>query len=1183
MNNRKRWFSFAGTLLLAIIYSLPSAGQVLKGSISGSVTDPTGAVVSGAAVKATQIDTGTVYQATTDNGGLFRINLVPAGTYKVEITAQRFKTDVQSGVLVSAGADTGMGTLKLAIGDNSETIEVTATVPLIETSQAQITNTFTGAILQNFAGIQENEGMDRLALFVPGVVNSRSDNFSNFNGVGFSTSGLRGRNNDQEIDGQNNNDNSVGGAALFVTDPNFVQQYVLITNNFGPEYGRNGGSVVNIITGSGTNNWHGTVYGDEGNSFLNALSNLQKNSINPATLKPFTGPPRSNVEFTGFTIGGPMIKNKLFIFGGFDDQITSATGTFATGLQTPTPQGLAELAACPGVDPNALHALNLIGPYAISAGNPQPFGTPRNIQFTASPATPPQLVGCQTQTAGVIRFLPTPAHAFNWLQRVDAQLGSNSFSGRYLLSRNNVFNRNDNAAAGYVFNQSALSQAVLLSWTRNLSTHMVNEARVGFDRLNVGFGGNTIGNIFEPTPTNQGGANANIAFFNATLGFGTAPNLPDGRVVDTWQGQDNWNYILGKHQLKAGVNFTDQISPNVFLPFINGQWVYTNFTNYLVNSPLFETIAAGPNQGFKEYDTFLYVGDDWKISQHLTLNLGLTWTYYGNPSQIFNEVSTKRESNPATALWASTSDLNGTPVPMAARIVPAINTVYNSFGPSVGFAYNPQWGGFLTGNGKTTIRGGYRLLYDPPFYNIFSNVATSAPFISAPVIGPIPLPAAPTGANARIALGAFLQPGLFDPRGQLELTLPKNFGPDKVHSWSFGFEREISRNSAFEARYVGNHAYNLFQAVNGNPFIADLQAQFPSLVPSGLTQCSDPNTPFPGRPNCNFGLQQQYTNGAFSNYHALQLEFRANNLFKQLTVRTGYTWSKTLDNTSEIFSTGTAGNTQTFAQNPTQTGGAEYSISGLNTPNAWTITFVEQLPFFKEQHGFLGRLLGGWALSADYILASGQPYTPQQSSELALFTAAGNFYDAAFVQSFVGPDVARPFLGSMSAPSNAVGIFEGDAAASCTIGLGIFSATTCANITAAGLPANQLISVNSLQSSGQVVTATNSSVRYIMNGGTAQSVFGTPFGNVPRNTATDAIQNIGNASVYKTVKLGERVNFEFHATALNVFNHFNFASIDPNLEQAGLGGTPGSGTGFGLPFVSGANGRSLFIGGRVSF
>jgi hypothetical protein len=1162
-----------------MLVCIPAIGQVLKGSISGTVVDPQGAVVPGAQVKATHTATGTVQSTKTDNAGLFRFNLLAVGDYKIEISSQGFKTTVQQGITVAAGQDTGVGTLALSVGEASTAIEVTATAPLIETTQAQVTNTFSGTMLQSFAGIQENEGLDRLALFVPGVVNTRSDNFSNANGVGFSSSGLRGRTNDQEIDGQNNNDNSVGGAALFVTDPNFVQQYVLITNNFGPEYGRNGGSVVNVITQSGSNAWHGSIYGNENNSFLNALSNLQRNSKNPATGQPFSGPPRANSEFTGFTVGGPIVKNKAFVFGGFDNQINSATGTFASSLATPTPAGLATLAGCSSINAAALHALVTYGPYGIGAGNPQPFGTPVTSTLAGCPGV---------QTAGVIRFLPTPAHAFNWIQRFDTQIGNNSFSARYLLSRNNVFNRNDNAAAGYVFNQSALSQAVLLSWTHNISTSMVNELRIGFDRLNVGFGGNTIGNKFEPTENQQGQAVANISFLNASLGFGTAANLPDGRVVDTWQAQDNWNYVLGKHQLKAGVNFTDQISPNVFLPFINGAYVFSGLTGFLHNTPLAAVIAAGPNQGFKEYDTFLYFGDDWKISRNLTVNLGVTWTYYGNPANVFHDITTRRESNPATALWATTSDLNGLPVPLAARIDPQINNVYNSFGPSIGFAYSPQWGGFLTGHGKTVFRGGYRLLYDPPVYNIYSNEATSAPYISNPIVTGVPMVADPLGPNVRASLAAFLQPGQFDPRGQTELILPKNFGPDKVHSWSVGFEREITKNAAFEARYIGNHAVNVFQAVNGNPFITDLQTHFPSLVPSGLSSCNDPNAPalMQGRLNCNFGLEQQYTNGAYSNYNALQMEFRANNLFKQLTVRTAYTWSKTLDNTSEIFATGTAGNTTAFAQNPTQTGGAEYSISGLSVPNAWTVTFVEQLPFFKEQHGFVGRVLGGWAVSADYILASGQPYTPVQNNEEALFTAAGDFYDANFVQNFVGPDIARPFFGSQGAPINSVAIFAGDARSSCSIGLNVVVSAGCTSLAAnPAIPNTQLISLNSINTAGtnSVVTVTNAQARYIINMGTAQTIFGTPFGNVPRNGVTDAPQNIGNLSVFKNLKLGERVNFEMHLTALNVFNHYNFASVDPAVDHAGLGGRPGSGLGFALPFVSGANGRTVFVGGRITF
>ena len=264
MNHKLRAKLILVATCLMFLSCIPSFGQVLKGSISGTVVDQQGAVVTGAQVKATGVQTGSVQTTTIDNSGSFRFNLIPVGDYKVEVSAQNFKTSVQNDILVAAGRDSGLGSIKLTVGEASSTIEVTAEAPLIESTQAQVTNTFSGTVLTNFAGIQENQGLDNLALFVPGVASTRDQNFSNTNGGGgFSVNGLRGRNNDQEIDGQNNNDNSVAGPALFVADPEFVSQYVIVTNNFGPEYGRNAGSVVNLITKSGTNAWHGSIYENE--------------------------------------------------------------------------------------------------------------------------------------------------------------------------------------------------------------------------------------------------------------------------------------------------------------------------------------------------------------------------------------------------------------------------------------------------------------------------------------------------------------------------------------------------------------------------------------------------------------------------------------------------------------------------------------------------------------------------------------------------------------------------------------------------------------------------------------------------------------------------------------------------------------------------------------------------------
>src|SRR5579859_7050500 len=346
MNRKLRDKLILVATCLMLLWCVPSFGQVLKGSISGTAVDQNGAVVPGAQVKATNTSTGTTMATTTDSSGSFHFNLIPVGDYKVEVSAPQFKTAVQNNILVFAGRDSGLGSIKLTVGETSTTVEVTADAPLIETTQSQVTNTFSGTTLTTFAGIQENQGLDNLALFVPGVVSVRDNGFSNTNGgQGFSSNGLRGRNNDQQIDGQNNNDNSVGGPGLFVSDTEFVQQYVLVTNQFGPEYGRNAGSVVNIITKSGGNAWHGSVYENENSSILNSLNNGQKNGfVTDAAGKKLTQQPRLNDEFGGFTIGGPIVKNKVFFFGGFDQEILSTKSIFQSTNVAPTPAGLAQLA-----------------------------------------------------------------------------------------------------------------------------------------------------------------------------------------------------------------------------------------------------------------------------------------------------------------------------------------------------------------------------------------------------------------------------------------------------------------------------------------------------------------------------------------------------------------------------------------------------------------------------------------------------------------------------------------------------------------------------------------------------------------------------------------------------------------------------------------------------------------------
>jgi len=385
MDRKRRGSIILAVLVLALLASVPAIAQVLKGSISGRVVDPQGAVVSGAEVKATDVGTGAVYITQSNNSGVFRLNLLPTGTYKAAISAQGYRTSTHEGIVVVAGSDNGLGEVRISVGNTADTVPIEPSASdqaLMNTSQPQITNLFSGTTLNNFSGIQENQGLDRQALFIPGLVNTRDLNFANVNGVGFSTNGLRGRNNDQQIDGQSNNENSVTGPALVLKDPNFLQQYVIIDSNPSPEYGRNSGSVVNLITRSGTNAWHGSLYGDINTSSLNALSNFQ------AFTKETKGTnPRSRTDqFSGFTIGGPAIKNKLFIFGGFDDEIINTSTIYSTTALTPTPFGLAQLTACgAAINSNALSALKQFGPYGFSIGNPTPTPSARDCHGRPGP------------------------------------------------------------------------------------------------------------------------------------------------------------------------------------------------------------------------------------------------------------------------------------------------------------------------------------------------------------------------------------------------------------------------------------------------------------------------------------------------------------------------------------------------------------------------------------------------------------------------------------------------------------------------------------------------------------------------------------------------------------------------------------------------------------------------------
>ncbi len=1169
-------------LLLFLSAGLSSPAQDSKGSISGTVVDSQNAVVAGANVKSTNLATNQEFHTATNSDGLFRANLLPIGNYRVEISKIGFRQLLFESLSVTVGADRGLGYLELIVGDVNSTVVVRSTSGLIESTEAQISNSLGEDILTSYSGILDNNGLDNLAVSVPGVVASRDLSFASTNGIQFSVNGLRGRNTDQQIDGQNNNDNSQGGPSLPLSDSEFVAEYQITTSNFGAEYGRSSGSVVNILTKSGTNSLHGSLYGSEGNWRFDTLSTNQK------AWEGLTRVPANNDIFVGATIGGAVIHDKLFLFGGLDSEILNQSSVFGTGLQTPTPAGVATLAAC-YPQSTAVAALQRYGPYSVRGGNPSPQG----------PVTAVTYPGCSgVALAGVQRTLSADSRQHSFIIKSDYQTEKNRFYGRYIYRQANFLNSGGNAAAGYPFDSPSLSQDYGFSWTRFFSSSLANEFRGSYGRLNTQDGGNSLGNTV-PLSGQLANALTFVSFSDPNLlSFGVQSNLPQGRIVNAYELQDNWTYLLGRNSLKAGANLSYQRSPNIFLASFNGTFRFDDYGALALNLPNRIQIASGNSDlDFRENDAVLYFADDFRLAHHLTLNMGMTWSYFTQPANLFHALTMHSETS-HSPLWDPS-------LPLGVTTTPAIPASKNDWAPGAGFAWSPQKSVFGAKKAATVIRGGYRLAYDPAFYNIYTRNATAAPLLLLNTLTGAnaianPLPAIPTGNNVRTLLGPYLQTGVFDPRTFAETSIAPNFGPDHVHQWSLGMEQEIVPSAAFEIRYVGNHGQNLFQTIDANPFIEGLANLYPGLLPAGVTPCSANHAAVSqsaGRVSCDTGVVRERTNTGYSDYHGLQTDLRLAHLWNQLTLRSAYTFSKTTDNTTEISATGAAGNTSAFSQSQVNFTSQEHGLSGIDFPHALALTIKEDLPFYPTPQTMLGRLFGGWSVSAVYSLASGQPYTAVQFG-LNCGSGGGacggipdsvNPYDYRFNAAFAIPDGSlRPFAGNPAAPVESVAIFAGDGCAVDQDG------NLCGD---PAISPNTLVSLNGLNQgltgtasdrSGNIAPdpghpakiVTPSQVRFIANTAAAARVFGTPFGNVGRNTLRDFRTNLLNLSVLKSANVSETIKLQFHADFLNAFNHPNYATIDPFLDDAGL---VGEGTGFANPYTQPSGDRTIRFGLKILF
>jgi outer membrane receptor protein involved in Fe transport len=1179
-------------------FSVTALSQTATGGLRGVVTDASGAALPGAAVTARNVATGVETRTTATGEGVYSIPRILPGKYNIAVEAPGFKKTEVTGIEVSIGKDAVID-VKLEAGAITEVVTVTGgSEALVEKDTVQISTTVSEKKVSELPFTPgTGGGLDRLALLAPGATTGFGN--VNANGVQISVNGNRSRSTNFTIDGVDNNDLSIGGPVFFVRNTEMVSELQVVTNNFSAEYGRNQGGIVNYVSKSGGSEYHGSATYDRlDNKHFNSLTNLERRTGKQED------PDQNFSNIFGYSVSGPVIKNKVFFFTTGFFQRNPGQTTFRSTSYTPTPEGVQALKQA---FPNnaAIQYWADFSPFAM------PLGTV-SARTDIAPATL-QVGGVTVPLAAPQRTVLQPNPLDEYTVRGDANLGDkHRIYGRY-FRQNQPSPDSGAGVSGFTYDIPAFTRQVGGAWTYTPSPRLLNEFRFNYSHFFVVFGGGGSGgkgNI--PHPDDIDKALTNLTLSGITVGgrslfnIGPATNLPQGRLVEAYQYTDIISYTRGNHQFKGGIDFRRLNNAVPFLPNVNGAYTAGAVQQLVDNSFQSLTVGLGPaNLAYDEFDQYYFFQDDWRIRPNLTLNLGVRYENTGQPINLLNDLTTARENDPQQAFWRQD-------VPLEARVVPRIPTDNNNFAPRLGFVYSPNSSGgllgHLFGSNKTTIRGGYSIAYDAAFYNLLLNISTSAPTVFLTSAANVAIPnAVPTGDKVRSLAS---QQGLISFRTQdprlLNLTIPDpKFTAPYTQQWSLGVQRELFRNNVFEARYVGNKGTKLFQTINANPFIGALVNGFsrPYFDPATNTQKT---LPFPGFPNllpasakpvtcvnnpataqdesvCNGRLIQagairERINGVNSTYHALQMRYDGR-FRSQWNYGITYTYSHAIDNSSEVFSFN-GGNSVAVSQNPLDITRGERGNSGFDARHVFSANFLWELPFMREQKGFLGRVAGGWQVNSIFRVQGGRLFTPTQS-----LASRNPYEDSVFMAAFFGSgSQSRPFEGNPNAPLDRVAITDVDAC----IFYG-FCGNTKVGTTPTGadiLRPNLQLSptgfyllndINSSPAANRKLTPVSpSDVRFIVNGAGAALRFGTPFGNVGRNTFLgDRTENV-DLSIFKDFRITERFQLRYRLQMLNAFNHPNFGI--PNTITLDNAGT----TFFNFQENDGGR-RTITMGLRLSF
>jgi hypothetical protein len=826
--------------------------------------------------------------------------------------------------------------IQLEVGEARVVVEVKAVADLLQyEAPVRGGNVVAGQITQLPVATRDPV---QLALILPGVSTDRSD----LSNASFVVNGTRGRSNNFMIDGAENNEASVAGQGFTFNMTDAVAEVSVQTANYDAEYGRAGGAIVNTITKQGTSEFHGSLFYRLDATIDDSITSTQALS---ADVVKRGHPLPGTDQWYGFTVGGPIKKNRTFFFGSFQEERQNSQST--NNLKTPTAAGWA--------------TFNNLFP---SGANTR-ADLYRRVAGTTVASSQPFLLAMGDGRPAIEFGTAIVPYAYKladrqMLYRVDHQFSeTDQISGRYFRDKNlRPTGGYQNFFPGYETSYQGEAHSAVLSETHVFSPATTNELRLPYSRMFSGW-------PLDPPQT----VASMLPLY--TIGGGVTPigvpaTYPQTRLSNVYAIQDTLSHVRSHHSFRLGLTL-NQERARQFAPMRQrGEIAYGTTTGYSNFANFIDDFGGGSGTVYRDfgdpafypnYTRQAYFAEDrWRATRNLTVTLGLRYEYFGQPMNVLKKVAFSGLFNTETATATG-------PYLTSNRVQPD----KNNWAPTVGLAYAPSidggWLGKLLGDRRTVIRTGYQIGYDSYFNGITANAATATPNLLSTT--------ASSAATATLLRGIANWSGQMPQvaRGPLPTDSQTLMAPNLVNPyyqrWSMGFQRELPASLLLDVSYVGTKGTRLFVNEDMNPVVPASMRINPAVTPVLYILTT--------RWDSAQGSRLTRTNGGDSNYHALQISadrrFAAGLLFKA-----SYTWSKTTDNASEVFGVASSNSPQNTVV-PSVFGGLtiDRGLSMTDRTQRAVFAYIYEFPWMKSGKGPLGQVIGGWQLSGITTFESGRP------------------------------------------------------------------------------------------------------------------------------------------------------------------------------------------------------------------